>query len=117
MPPRNLHALMLPSGNMELTWGGVAIAPGFNPPIGMGSYQIGIGRDTGGEYGAAGVRSTRHSIPGNGFSGAAPGSPDGIDFGQSLNELPDGDYYIYCGSSQLDPRATWRWHRVQCLRS
>jgi len=92
--PRNVSAEMVDDG-MMMTWDPVSPVAGFDPggATPAGFYQIEIIRSgEGGVFGAGGLRLTSHLIPFAGFGGFAPGSPDGMNFGSSLDELAEGTY-------------------------
>jgi hypothetical protein len=93
--PRNVAAAVEADGIL-VEWDVVAPASGFDPggSPSLGFYQIELGPDNGGAggYGASSIKETSHMIPLAGFGGFAPGSPDGFDFGNALEELTDGTY-------------------------
>jgi hypothetical protein len=93
--PRNVSATV-DAGGILVAWEPVMPVPGFDPSgsPSLGFYQIELSSEIGGgsAYGANGIHTIFHLIPKAGFSGFAPGSPDGNDFGNSLLELADGTY-------------------------
>ncbi len=94
--PRNVSTAVDPGVGIVVNWDPVNPAPGFDPggAPSLGFYQIELGPENGGDggYGANAIKGTSHTIPLLGFGGAAPGSPDGFDFGKALEELADGTY-------------------------
>jgi hypothetical protein len=106
-PPRNHVATPLAgtATDITLSWDAVPPAPGWDPAAGVGWYQPEISVDERAYYGAGDVRTTSHVIPWASFDEQAPGRPDGEDFGQSLSELPEGEYRIQVGSLTADCHA------------
>ena len=89
--PQNVAGTFASGQHIDVSWDPVATASGFDPPSGVGFYQIGI-ED---RYGATTDNgTTTHLIPWNPFAPGSPGQPDGIDFGLSLSELDDGIFGI-----------------------
>jgi hypothetical protein len=95
-PPRNVSASLV-TGGLDLSWDAVSPVLGFDPSdsIPQGFYHLEMWDDTFQEH-QYGAQSwlTSHLIPENAFGGFAPGSPDGFDFGKSLDELEDGAYTL-----------------------
>ena len=94
--PRNVSATVEPGDGILVNWDPVDPAPGFDPgnSPSLGFYQIELEAENGGDggYGANDIKVTSHMIPLLGFGRSAPGSPDGFDFGNALEELTDGIY-------------------------
>jgi hypothetical protein len=107
-PPQDLTAV-IPGLYMSihLSWGTVAMVPGFHPEGDIGFYQIGIwpsGWDSGTEYGANLIRSAEHLIPWAEGPDWPEGDPDGWDHGNALGELENGEYQLQVEAfSQPDP--------------
>jgi hypothetical protein len=107
-PPTGVTPVVLAGNDVDLSWDPVPDVPGaFEPASDIGYYQIiihGYDWESSTEYGAM-MASPQHLIPWAGFGGEAPGSPDGSDFGESLEELENGAYAIYVEmfTEPLDP--------------
>ncbi len=90
--PRNVSAVADTDG-IHATWDAVAPASGFDPSNLIGFYQIELGPEIGdGSFGANDIHVPAHLIPAASFGGFGTGSPDGNDFGNSLDEMSDGTY-------------------------
>jgi len=107
-PPRSLNATVTSSLNIYLAWNPVPSAPGFNPALGIGFYQIDVdqwplGSGQGSVYGSNLIKSTFRFIPWKDFIPGTPGNPDGFNLGMGLNRLPNGTYQIRMDSFSVPP--------------
>ena len=83
--------------DIDLFWDVVPIAPGFNPAVGEGFYQIELYAEPFVPeilFGAHDIGVANHRIPWNDFGGDAPGFEDGRDGGLALSQLDNGDYHV-----------------------
>ena len=114
--PRNPVALLSSEDepDIELSWDDFPIGDGWQPDQGMGFYQIQLVDMTTNEtlYGSE-LQLNEHRIPWDDFGGETPGMPDGFDYGQSLEQLPDGSYIIRVDvfTHPLDPAG----HPTECI--
>jgi|GEM_PF-6610648 len=97
--PRNHSGVFDPGVGLHIYWDPAPPAPGFAPdplaPLGFYQFELYEWPDHGGFiYGANLIQYVNHRIPWADFGGHAPGFPDGFDAGQSLEQIPDGDYKL-----------------------
>ena len=102
--PQNLQATYTYEQHIDLSWDPVALVPGFDPTDGIGLYQIGMWSPTVDDgYGAMTEEgTTSHLLPWASFGGGDPGQPDGFDFGVSLSEFDDGDFWLSVYAFAMD---------------
>lgn len=91
--PTDLTAVQNGSaGDVDISWHPVPTAPGLDPANEVGFYQIEMGDDEGGVYGANLIPTPYHTIPWAPFDPGAEGPP--FNFGSSMSDLADGTYNI-----------------------
>jgi hypothetical protein len=106
--PTNLEVNYENENYLELNWDAPDIIPGiFDPENGNGFYLISLQEYPGGSealYGATAFQPT-HLIPWKNFIPGGAGLPDGFDYGVSLSELDNGEYFISISAQNFyDPQ-------------
>ncbi len=96
-PPGQLQASVTNASDINLSWAAIPNAPGWNPAASVGFYQLHVGgypEEMETSFGVNDMKTPTHLIPWAPFSPGSPGIPDGVNWGQSLQQFPDGDYVI-----------------------
>jgi hypothetical protein len=100
-PTRRLNATFVDEDNknIQVQWDMVPAGRGWDPERGIGFYQLLLVSSATNEmiYGSE-MQMNQHIIPWEPFEDGSLGMPDGMDYGLSLSELPDGDYIIWINS-------------------
>lgn len=96
--PKNLALTVEDDNSLILTWDAV------DPPPDFYQFNIWPWDETGsGEYGTTNIHIPEHLIPWASFGGGQEGSPDGWDYGNSLEELTEGQYHLVLQSFNAAP--------------